>query len=53
MLELEYKNGDFFIKQINYHGHLKNPVKKVDFTTPFRELIKPYDIFDMFYKKQK
>ena len=52
ILELEFKNGVFEINEINFHGHLKNPHKKFDFTTDFQDLIKPYDIFEVFYKKK-
>ena len=52
ILELEYKNGEFGIKYINFHGHLKNPVENIDLTTPFQDLIKPYDIFEMFFNKK-
>jgi len=51
-LELEYKNGQFDIKYINFHGHLKNLEEKIDLTTPFQDLIKPYENLDKFFNKK-
>jgi len=53
MLELELRNGVFEINSINFQGHLKNFNKKIDFMTGFQDLIKPYDIFEIFYKRKK